>query len=177
MKSSWRHTLCSKYVFDFLRCFKFEGGWTRPRLAGEGGAGLAAVHLHKLSGDAFQVRGAPSQDAGVAQGLPGELQHYFRSRIFFKWHISMGVRRTVFWGGQTILWTGQKAILTLFIPKFLFKLAIVSLKLHKCQIPGPGKYLVLPIGADAHAYLLFIWKNWTIKGIYIFLPMSSQNIS
>ena len=88
MKSSWNQNFCTKCVFVFLRCFKFKGGRTRTRLAGEGGAGLAAVHLHKLSGDAIQVRGAPSQDAGVAQSLPGELQHYFRLGIFFKWHIS-----------------------------------------------------------------------------------------
>ena len=60
----------------------------------------------------------------------------------------MGVRRTVFLGGQTLFWTGQKAISTLFIPKF-YKLAILCLKFHKCQIPGPGKCLVMPIGADA----------------------------
>ena len=61
----------------------------------------------------------------------------------------MGVRRTVFLGGL-IFWTGQKAILTLFILKFLFKLAILYLKFHKCQIPRPAKCLVLPIGADTH---------------------------
>ena len=63
----------------------------------------------------------------------------------------MGVRRTVFWGGQTIFWTGQKAISTLLIPKFVFKLAIMYLKFDKFQIPGPGKCLVLSIGGDAHA--------------------------
>ena len=62
----------------------------------------------------------------------------------------MGVRRTVFWGGHTILWTGQKAISTLSIPKFLFNLAIVCLKFHKCQNLGPGKCIVLPIDPDAH---------------------------
>ena len=35
-------------------------------------------------------------------------------------HKIMGIRRTVFWGGQTIFWTGQKAISTLFIPIFFF---------------------------------------------------------
>ena len=44
----------------------------------------------------------------------------------------MGVRRTVFWGGQSIPWTGQKAISTLSIPK----LAFLYLKFHKCQIPS-----------------------------------------
>ena len=63
---------------------------------------------------------------------------------------TMSVRKTVFWGGQTIFWTGKKVISTLFILKFLFKLAILYQKIHKCQIPGPGKCLVLPIGADAH---------------------------
>ena len=62
--------------------------------------------------------------------------------------VTMGVRRAFFWGGQTIFWTGQKAISTLFIPK----LVILYLKFHKCQIPGPGKSLVLPIGADAQDY-------------------------
>ena len=69
----------------------------------------------------------------------------------------MGVRKTAFWGGQTIFLTGQKAISTLFIPKFLLKLVILGLKLHKCQFPGPGKCLVLPLGADAHVRDL---KNW-----------------
>ena len=59
----------------------------------------------------------------------------------------------VFWGGQTIFWTGQKAISTLSIPKFLFKLDILYLKSQKCQIPEPGKCLVLPFGADAHSTL------------------------
>ena len=54
----------------------------------------------------------------------------------------MGVRRTVFWGGQTTFWTGQKSISTLSSLKFLFKLAIVYLKIRKRQIPGPGKYQV-----------------------------------
>ena len=45
----------------------------------------------------------------------------------------------------------KKAISALFIPKLLFKLSILYLKFHKCQIPGPGMCLVLPIGADAHA--------------------------
>ena len=63
----------------------------------------------------------------------------------------MGVLRTVFRGGKTIFWSRQKAISALFIAKFLFKLAILYLKFHKCQIPGPGKRQVLPISADAHA--------------------------
>ena len=60
------------------------------------------------------------------------------------------VRRKVFLGGQTIFWTGQNTISTLIISNFQFKAAILYLKFHKCQIPGPGKSLVLPIGADAH---------------------------
>ena len=69
----------------------------------------------------------------------------------------MGICRRVFKGGQTIFWARQKAISTLFIPKFLFKLAILYLKFHNCQIPGPVKCLFLPIGADAHTCI------WTLK--------------
>ena len=64
--------------------------------------------------------------------------------------VPMGVGRTVFCGGQTIFWTGQKAISTLLICKFLFNLTILYQKFHKCQIPGLGKCLVLPIGVDTH---------------------------
>ena len=56
----------------------------------------------------------------------------------------------VFWGGETIFWAGHNTISTLFILNFQFKLAILYLKFQKCQIPGPGKCLLLPIGADAH---------------------------
>ena len=63
---------------------------------------------------------------------------------------SMGVRGSVFRGGQTIFW--QKTISTLSTPKFLLKLADLYLKFHKCQIPEPDK-CPLPIGVDAHGQL------------------------
>ena len=62
----------------------------------------------------------------------------------------MGVRKIVFSGWQTIFWTGQKTIFCTLIPKFVIKFAVWCLKFHKCQISGPGKCLVLPIGADSH---------------------------
>ena len=65
---------------------------------------------------------------------------------------SMGVRGSVFRGGQTIFWTGQKTISTPSTPKFLLKLADLYLKFHKSQIPGPAK-CSLPIGVDAHGQL------------------------
>ena len=63
----------------------------------------------------------------------------------------MGVRRTVFLEWANYILDLAKALSTLSIPEFLFKLAILNLKFHKCRVPGPGKCLVLPIGADAHA--------------------------
>ena len=80
----------------------------------------------------------------------------------------MGVRRTVFWGGQTIFWTGQKAISTLLVHKYVFKLAIVYLKF---QIPGPGKCLVLPIGGDTHSFPYCRLKIWLLKLTYLSLTM------
>ena len=79
----------------------------------------------------------------------------------------MGVRRTDFRGGQTIFWTGQKAISTLNY-QILFKLANMYLKFNKCQIPGPGKCLVLPIGADAHGPdgVYFVFKKRDSVGIF-----------
>ena len=46
--------------------------------------------------------------------------------------------------GKPNFWTWQNTISTLFIPNFLFKLAIVYLKFHKCQTPGPGHCPLVP---------------------------------
>ena len=82
--------------------------------------------------------------------------------------------RTVFLGWAN--YTGQEAISTLFIPKFLLKLTILYLKFHKCQIPGPGKCHVLPIGADAHGWKLMVPFVWVqIWGLVKLTPDWSRH--
>ena len=49
-----------------------------------------------------------------------------------------------------------KGYFNTFHSQILLKLAILFLKFHKCQLPGLGKCLVLPIGGDAHVHVALI---------------------
>ena len=51
-----------------------------------------------------------------------------------------------------------------FHPEILIQICYFVLKYHKCPVPGPGKYLVLPIGADAHFYSGYLQNNVTKSG-------------
>ena len=67
-----------------------------------------------------------------------------------------------------------KGYFNIFITKLLFKLAILYLKFHKCQIPGPGNCLVLPIGADADGNFDHI--NWMIPIIDDFYLLNGTSV-
>ena len=79
---------------------------------------------------------------------------------------SMSVRETVFLRLANYILDRVKGYFNTFHSQILFKLAILYLKFHKCQILRLGKCLVLPIGADAHG-VSHIWKSLPLHDVLV----------
>ena len=55
-----------------------------------------------------------------------------------------------FLGWANFIWDRAKGYFNTFHSQVFIQISYFVPKFHKCQIPGPGKCPVMPIGADAH---------------------------
>ena len=66
-----------------------------------------------------------------------------------------------------------------FHSQFQIQISYFDLKFHKCQISGPGKCQVLPIGADTHVWcgIFEILFNWIFEIVLLSKYPFSRRLS